>query len=117
MNAGLRKKRRSRRLPYRRRIRLGKENATYLGYVVNISEHGLQIEARNLYISGTRIVISFQEDSITEKESVEIKVEAMVRWSTRIVGSLAGKMGVEIVRDPEDLVRTIYNERISKLIK
>lgn len=113
----MRFKRRSRRLPYRRRIRLGKENPTYLGYVVNISEHGLQIEARNLYISGTRIVISFQEDSVTGKESVEMKVEAMVKWSTRIVGSLAGKMGVEIISDPDDLVRTIYKERISKLIK
>jgi len=110
-------KRKSRRVHYRKRIRLGKETPTYMGYIVNISERGLEIEARNLYPAGTRIVISFQEENATGKQSEEIKIEALVKWSTRLVGSLSGKMGVEIISDSDDLVNSAYKERINKLIK
>ncbi len=110
-------KRKSRRLLYRKRIRLGKETPTYMGYALNISERGLEIEARNLYPAGTRIVISFQEENGTGKQSEEIKIEALVKWSTRLVGSLSGKMGVEILSDSDELVNSIYKERMNKLIK
>jgi PilZ domain-containing protein len=110
-------KRKSRRVPYRRRIRLGKETPTYMGYAVNISERGLEIEARNLFPAGTRIVISFQEENATGNQSEETKIEALVKWSTRLVGSLSGKMGVEIISDTDDFVNSIYKERINKLVK
>jgi len=110
-------KRKSRRLPHRRRIRLGKENPTFMGYAVNISECGLEIEARNLFPAGTRIVISFQEENVTEMQSEDIRIEALVKWSTRLVGSLSGKMGVEIIGDTGTLINSIYKERINKLIK
>lgn len=110
-------KRKSRRVPYRKRIRLGKENPTYMGYAVNISERGLEIEARNLFPVGTRIIISFQEENAAGKNSEEIRIETLVKWSTRLVGSLSGKMGVEIIGDNDDLIRTLHKERISKLIK
>jgi hypothetical protein len=110
-------KRKTRRVPYRKRIRLGKETPTYMGYAVNISERGLEIEARNLFPAGTRIVISFQEENVTGKQSEEVKVDALVKWSTRLVGSLSGKMGVEIISDSDDLVNCAYKERMGKLIK
>ncbi len=88
-----------------------------MGYVVNISERGLEIEARNLFTAGTRIVISFQEDSAAGKQNEEIRIEALVKWSTRLVGSLSGKMGVEIFNDNDEHVNNIYKERISKLLK
>ena len=110
-------KRSTRRLPFRRRIRLGKESPTYLGYVVDISEEGIQIEARNLYVPGTRIVISFQEDNVQAKDGGETKVEGLVKWSTRIAGSLSGKMGVVVISDTDGIIKTIYKERIAKLTK
>ena len=110
-------KRKSRRVHYRKRIRLGKETPTYMGYAVNISERGLEIEARNLFPAGTRIVISFQEENVTGKQSEEIKIDALVKWSTRLAGSLSGKMGVEIVNDTGNIINSIYKERINKLIK
>jgi hypothetical protein len=110
-------KRKSRRLPYRKRIRLGKENPTYMGYAVNISERGLEIEARNIFPAGTRIVISFQDESDPGKDSEEIRVEGVVKWCTRLVGSLSGKMGVEIVDDSVEIVKNIYKDKINKLIK
>lgn len=110
-------KRKSRRIPYRRRIRLGKETPTYMGYAMNISERGLEIEARNLFPAGTRIVISFQEENATGNQGEETKIEALVKWSTRLVGSLSGKMGVEIIGDTDDFVNSIYKERINKLVK
>jgi hypothetical protein len=110
-------KRKSRRLPYRKRIRLGKESPTYMGYAVNISERGLEIEARNIFPAGTRIVISFQDESDIGKDIEEIRVNAVVKWSTRLVGSLSGKMGVEIIDDSGEAVKNIYKGKISKLIK
>ncbi len=110
-------KRKSRRLPYRKRIRVGKENPAYMGYAMNISERGLEIEARNIFPAGTRIVISFQDESDIGKEIEGIRVNAVVKWSTRLVGSLSGKMGVEITDDSVEVVKNIYKEKISKLIK
>lgn len=110
-------KRKSRRLPYRKRIRVGKENPTYMGYAVNISERGLEIEARNIFPAGTRIVISFQDESDIGNDVEEIRVNAVVKWSTRLVGSLSGKMGVEIIDDSVEAVKNIYKEKINKLIK
>ena len=110
-------KRKLRRLNFRKRIRLGKENPTFMGYAVNISEHGLEIEARNIFPAGTRIVISFQEEGDSGKDGQERGIEGVVKWSTRLVGSLSGNMGVEIVDDPEDTVKAAYKERINKLVK
>ncbi|MEW6143503.1 MAG: PilZ domain-containing protein [Thermodesulfobacteriota bacterium] len=110
-------KRKSRRLPFRKRIRLGKENPTFMGYAVNISEQGLEVEARNVFPAGTRIVISLQEEGESGKDIEEIRVEGIVRWSTRLAGSLSGKMGVEIIDDSGDTVKSAYRERINKLIK
>jgi hypothetical protein len=88
-----------------------------MGYAVNISEKGLEVEARNVYPSGTRIVISIQEEGDSGKEGEEIRMDGIVRWSTRLVGSLSGKMGVEIIDDSGDLVKSAYRDRINKLIK
>ncbi|OGE23374.1 MAG: hypothetical protein A3J42_06665 [Candidatus Dadabacteria bacterium RIFCSPHIGHO2_12_FULL_53_21] len=110
-------KRKSRRLPYRKRIRLGKENPTFMGYAVNISERGFEIEARNIFPAGTRIVIGFQDESDPGKDNEEIRVNAVVKWCTRLVGSLSGKMGVEIIDDSGEIVKNIYKDKINKLIK
>lgn len=110
-------KRQSRRLPYRKRIRLGKDEPKYMGYASNISESGLEIESRNLYPPGTRIVISFQEDISLEDNTPEARIEGVVRWSTRTIGSQSGNMGVEIARDSEQAVKRIYTERIKRLTK
>jgi hypothetical protein len=110
-------KRKSKRLPFRKRIRLGKENPTFMGYAVNISEKGLEVEARNVFPSGTKIVISILEEGESGKDVEEIRVEGIVRWSTRLVGSLSGKMGVEIIADSGDVVKSAHMERINKLVK
>ena len=110
-------KRQSRRLPYRKRIRLGKDEPKYMGYASNISEGGLEIESRNLYPPGTRIVISFQEDLGTEDSVPEARIEGIVKWSTRTLGSQSGNMGVKIAEDSEQAVRRIYTERIKRLNK
>ena len=110
-------KRQSRRLPYRKRIRLGKDEPKYMGYASNISEGGLEIESRNLYPPGTRIVISFQEDPGTDDTSAEARIDGIVRWSTRTIGSQSGNMGIKIARDSEQAIRRIYAQRIKRLTK
>lgn len=110
-------KRQSRRLPYRKRIRLGKDEPKYMGYASNISENGLEIESRNLYPPGTRIVISFQEDPGTEDNAPEARIEGIVKWSTRTIGNQSGNMGIKIAEDSEQAVKRIYAERIKRLTK
>ncbi|MCL4243667.1 MAG: PilZ domain-containing protein [Candidatus Dadabacteria bacterium] len=110
-------KRQSRRLPYRKRIRLGKDEPKYMGYASNISESGLEIESRNLYPPGTRIVISFQEDSGLEDNAPEARIEGIVKWSTRTIGNHSGNMGIEIALDSDQSIRRIYTERIKRLTK
>ena len=110
-------KRQSRRLPFRKRIRLGKEEPIFMGYASNISKGGLEIQSRNVYPAGTRIVISFQDENDSGNYGSEIRIEGIVRWSTRLVGSLSGNMGVEITEDTGNAVKRIYGQRINKLIK
>jgi PilZ domain len=110
-------KRKSRRLPFRKRIRLGKGEPTFMGYASNISDGGLEIESRNIYPPGTRLVISFQDENDTQINSPEIRIMGIVRWSTRLIGSLSGNMGIEITADSQNAVKRIYSHRINKLIK
>lgn len=109
-------KRRSRRIPFRKRIRLGKTEPSLLGYTSNISEHGLQIESRQVYLPGTTITISFTDDSDPEEKNLEV-IKAVVKWSTRTPGSIAGRMGVEFVEGNSERIKQIYNEKLSKLKK
>lgn len=110
-------KRQSRRLSFRKRIRLGKEEPIFMGYASKISKGGLEIESRKVYPAGTRIVISFQDENDSWNNGSEIRVEGIVRWSTRLVGRLTGNMGIEITEDSGIAVKRIYAQRINKLIK
>jgi hypothetical protein len=101
-------KRQSRRLPFRKRIRLGKEEPSFMGYASNISQGGLEIESRNVYPAGTWIVISFQNEKDSGNNSSDIRIAGIVRWSTRLVGSLSGNMGIEITEDSGNAVKRIY---------
>jgi len=110
-------KRQSRRLPFRKRIRLGKSDAALMGYTSNISERGLQIESRNTYPPGTKIVITFQGEKAQEKTQSEIRVEGVVRWSKLSLGSLSGRMGLEFVENTDDRIKKIYREKLHVLTK
>lgn len=110
-------KRQSRRLPFRKRIRLGKTDATFMGYTSNISERGLQIESRNTYPPGTKIVITFPGEKVQGKKQSEIRVEGTVKWSKLSLGSLSGRMGLEFVENADDRIKQIYKERLNILTK
>lgn len=88
-----------------------------MGYASNISDNGLEIESRNLYPPGTKLVISFQEDVSTDDGSSEIIIEGIVKWSTRNIGSHSGNMGIQILQDAGNTIKRIYSERINRLIK
>lgn len=88
-----------------------------MGYTSNISEHGFQVESRKVYLPGTTLTIGFSDDSGSEEKNVEIVIQAVVRWSTHIPGSAAGRMGVQFVDNNNDRIKQIYKERLCKLIK
>ncbi|MBI2487883.1 MAG: PilZ domain-containing protein [Deltaproteobacteria bacterium] len=50
-------RRRSRRVPFRTRVRYGLNNPSLLGYLSNISENGIKIEGKKVFPPGTKLVI------------------------------------------------------------
>lgn len=110
-------KRDSRRIPYRKRIRLGRTKPTLLGYASNFSDHGLKIESRNVYPPGSHIVISFPDESSSEKGDSEIIVKGVVIWSTHRLGNMPGKMGIKLIKGANDRLQQIYKEKLSRFNK
>ena len=110
-------KRDSRRIPYRKRIRLGRTKATLLGYASDFSDHGLKIESRNVYPPGSQIVISFPDEADPEKGNSGITVKGVVRWSKHRLGNMPGKMGVKLFKASENRLQEIYMEKLNRLKK
>lgn len=110
-------KRESRRVPFRKRIRLGKESPTLMAYTSDISEGGLRVESRNVYPIGTKVVISFSEDKVPGGRNSEIRVAGIVSWSSRGLGGLSGSMGLRFAENTDERIKQIYRERLNKLAK
>ncbi|MEQ9617759.1 MAG: PilZ domain-containing protein [Deltaproteobacteria bacterium] len=111
-------KRDSRRIPYRKRIKLGKTQPTLLAYTSDFSDHGLKIESRNIYPPGTRIVISIPDETGSgEEENSEIIVEGVVRWSKHRLGNMPGKMGIKLIKGTDNRLQEIYKEKVGRLNK
>ena len=110
-------KRQSRILPFRKRIRLGRTDATLMAYTTNISECGLRIESRKMYPPGTKVVVTFPDEKGKGREQTDIRVEGEVKWSTRSLGSLSGSMGLQFVENPDERIRKIYREKLNILTK
>ena len=111
-------KRRSRRFPFRKRVKFGKDAPRYTGHTLNISRHGTVIEASRLYPPGTVLVIeivdSLNVDSIDDKS---IFVTGNVVWAARTIGvTQRGRMGMEFLNLPRD-IELFYNNKTSDILK
>jgi hypothetical protein len=101
-------RRRSRRVPFRKRVRYGLNNPSLLGYLSNISENGIKIEGNKVFPPGTKLVIYIyvEETSIEEGSMGEVIVlEGVVAWVTPTLPGVLPKMGIEISSKADELKR------------
>jgi hypothetical protein len=101
-------RRRSRRVPFRKRVRYGLNKPNLLGYVSNISESGIKIEGNKVFPQGTRLVIHiYVEDTSMEEGGMQeiIALEGVVSWATPTLPGFLPKMGIEISGKPDELKR------------
>lgn len=104
--------RRSKRLPYRKRVRFGTKKPEYTGHTLNFSYHGIVIESSTILKSGSSIVLEII-DKISSGNGADKSAIAVgkVVWTNRDLGvSPRGKMGVEFSKTSRHF-KEIYRSR------
>ena len=101
------KKRASRRLPYKNEIEIIENSEKYFkGNVINISKNGMCISSDSDIPVDTQILARFFIGSET------YELEGKIEWSYKNPKSGSSKMGVELVKFPDN-----FNEVYQKIIK
>lgn len=91
------KNRRSRRLPFRKRIRYGQRKPEYTGHTLNLSLHGTVIETARVFPRGTTLLIEIMDNTNNDGVPTDpLILNGVVVWAQRSLGlTHRGKMGIE----------------------
>jgi len=91
------KNRRSKRLPFRKRIRYGQRSPEYTGHTLNLSRHGTVIETARVFPKGTKLFIEIMDNINNDGiPSDTLILNGVVVWVQRSLGlTHRGRMGVE----------------------
>lgn len=115
MNKNNISRRKSHRIPFRKRVRFGTDSLKYMGHSLNFSPNGIVIESAKLYSPGSNVLIEIM-DNLNEKADENNPSVAIgkVVWANRGLGmSHGGKMGIEFSKTSKPL-KTFYNLRVNK---
>lgn len=106
------KNRRSKRLPFRKRIRYGEDKPVYTGHTLNLSRHGTVVESARIFPRGTKLNIEIIDNVNSSGENPEpIHLTGTVRWISRSLGiTQRGKMGIEFTSSVE--IEKLYQSRV-----
>ena len=105
-------KRITRRLPFRKRIKIGEDTPTFMGYATNLSENGIGVEARRIYPKGTKIFLYIDEGIALEDSTMTVPLNGVVMWAKRQLPGRPSKMGIKL-DGSESLIKKLYDERIN----
>lgn len=106
-----RKLRRSKRMPFRKRVKFGTKTADHIGHTMNFSRFGIQIESSKVYPPGTPLVIEILDRlSFSDSNSSQITFIGKVVWATKGISNTS-TMGIEFLTQTKD-IETEY-EKIS----
>jgi len=94
----------SNRITFRRRIKYGRPNPEYRGYIVNLSEDGIGIRGEKLYPPNSTINI--------EKDDIDRFVGKVV-WSSELISGNTHRMGIKFLRPGERLFQ-IYQQKVNE---
>ncbi|NIP31519.1 MAG: hypothetical protein GTO02_18450 [Candidatus Dadabacteria bacterium] len=105
--------RRSKRLPYRKRVRFGERLPNCTGHTLNFSYHGIIIESNVIYSPGCNIVLEIIDNhELKSERNGSLVAVGKVVWSNRgLTVSPRGKMGIEFSKTSR-LLKEIYKEKI-----
>ena len=102
--------RRSKRLPYRKRVKFGDKSPKHTGHTLNFSYHGIVIESTTVYPTGSNIMLEI-DDTTSDGSSGPAIALGKVVWATRGISlSPRGKMGIEFSKTSRGL-KEIYKEK------
>lgn len=108
-------RRKSHRMPFRKRVRFGSNSLKYMGHSMNFSLHGMVIESAKLYSPGSKVLIEII-DNLNERIDDTTPCVAMgtVVWATKDLGHLqGGKMGIQFSKTSAPL-KNFYKSRVNK---
>ena len=99
-------KRRSKRFPFRIRVKFGNKFPEFMGYTINLSRHGVVVESSKMYPEKTPLIFEVL-DKLKKNEEQEngVKFIGKVVWSTYGLTN-RGRMGIEFLT----LSKVIENE-------
>ncbi|MGI9534614.1 MAG: PilZ domain-containing protein [Thermodesulfobacteriota bacterium] len=103
------KKRRSKRLPFRKRVKYGKKETSHLGYTLNLSRNGIVIESSKMFPEKTPLIIEVLDKLNNDGPNIITKFLGRVVWSKFGI-TRTGRMGIEFLT----LSKNILNEYESK---
>jgi len=105
------KLRRSKRFPFRKRVKFGPKTPDNIGHTMNFSKFGIQIESSKVFSPGTPLVIEILDRlSFSESNSSKITFIGKVIWAERGI-SHTSRMGIEFLTQSKDIENEY--ERIS----
>ena len=97
------KLRRSKRLPFRKRVKFGPKNADHIGHTMNFSKFGIQIESSKIYPPGTPLIIEILDRlSFSDSNSSQITFIGKVVWATKGISNTS-TMGIEFLTQCKDI--------------
>ena len=89
-------KRRSRRLPFRKRVKFGNNSTEFVGYTVNLSRHGVVVESSKMYPEKTPLIFEILDNIDIDNPEKGVKFIGKVVWSSYGL-TRRGRMGIEFM--------------------
>ncbi|MGH7884795.1 MAG: PilZ domain-containing protein [Thermodesulfobacteriota bacterium] len=108
-------RRKSQRIPFRKRVRFGADSLKYMGHSMNFSLHGMVIESAKLYSPGSKILIEIVDNlnEQTDDTSPSVAMGTVV-WTTKGLGHMqGGKMGIQFSKTSAPL-KNFYKSRVNE---
>ena len=95
-------KRRSKRLPFRKRVKYGKRETLHMGYTLNLSRNGIVIESSKMFPEKTPLIIEVLDKLKVNDSDRTTKFLGRVVWASYGI-TRTGKMGIEFVTLAKEL--------------
>ena len=95
-------KRRSKRFPFRKRVKYGKRQTLHMGYTLNLSKNGLVIESSKMFPEKTPLIIEILDTLTGNDDDHATKFLGRVAWSKFGITN-RGKMGIEFITLSRDI--------------
>jgi len=97
------KLRRSKRMPFRKRVKFGTKTADHIGHTMNFSRFGIQIESSKVYPPGTPLVVEIIDKlSFSNSNSNHITFIGKVVWASKGISNTS-KMGIEFLTQSKEI--------------